>query len=385
MVHGTAGAQLGEPILARWWRTVDRVILACVVLLFALGLLIGFAASPPVAEEYGHGSFHFVYRQLVFGGFALSVMIAVSVLSPQSARRLGLTVFVGASVALLALPVIGSDFGRGATRWISFGFFSLQPSEFLKPGFVVLVSWLISASFEKNGPPGTMISAVICAVIVSLLVFQPDYGQAMLVIACWCVIYFASGRTVWPLIIVGCLTVLAGGVAYQSSDHFARRIDSYLLGEATPYTQIEFALNAFREGQIFGVGAGVGTVKWALPDAHTDFIIAVAAEEFGLVMVLILVVLFATICVRSILRLMGESDLFIRIAGTGLAALFGMQAVINLGVSVRLLPAKGMTLPFVSYGGSSLVAVGIGLGLMLAFTRTRPATDIGEMLRRRAR
>jgi cell division protein FtsW len=218
-----------------------------------------------------------------------------------------------------------------------------------------------------------------------MLAMQPDFGQAALVLFGWGVMWFVGGA---PMILLLCpagLVVLGGTVAYNSSEHFARRIDGFLNPEVDPTTQMGYATNAIREGGFFGVGVGEGQVKWSLPDAHTDFIIAVAAEEYGLVLVLIIIALYASIVVRSMIRLMRERDPFIRLAGTGLAAMFGVQAMINMGVAVRLLPAKGMTLPFVSYGGSSLIATGIAVGMLLAFTRTRPQGEIGDILRGRPR
>jgi cell division protein FtsW len=293
--------------------------------------------------------------------------------------------FLAAFAALALLPFFGTDFGKGAVRWFSFGFASFQPSEFLKPFFVVLAAWLMAASQEPNGPPGKAMSFGLTAVIVLLLAFQPDFGQAALVLFGWGVIYFVAGAPMLLIGIVVAIVVAGGMLAYGSSEHFARRIDGFLTTDIDPRTQIGYATNAIQEGGFFGVGVGEGQVKWSLPDAHTDFIIAVAAEEYGLVLVLLIIALYATITARSLIRLMRERDTFIRLAGTGLACIFGVQAMINMGVAVRLLPAKGMTLPFVSYGGSSVIAAGITVGMLLAMTRTRPQGQMGDILRRRAR
>ncbi|CUH61139.1 cell division protein FtsW [Thalassobacter stenotrophicus] len=383
MAHGTVIVQPGEAILSRWWRTVDRVTLTCIFILFAIGLLLGFAASPPLAERNGLMPFHYVLRQGVFGMMALSVMLVVSMLSPTQLRRLGVLGFFAAFLAVAMLPVFGTDFGKGATRWFSLGFVSVQPSEFLKPVFVILCAWLMAASQELNGPPGKTFSFIVAVCTVGFLATQPDFGQSALIIAAWSTLYFVAGAPM--ILLTGCIgLVVAGGVvAYSSSEHFARRIDGFLNPEVDPTTQMGFATNAIREGGFFGAGVNEGQVKWSLPDAHTDFIIAVAAEEYGLILVWIIIGLFALITVRSLFRLMRERDPFIRLAGTGLITLFGLQAFINLGVAVRVLPAKGMTLPFVSYGGSSLIAMGILVGMLLCFTRTRPQGEIGDMLRRR--
>jgi cell division protein FtsW len=382
MVFGTAKAKPGEPVLPRWWRTIDRWTLSAVLLLFLVGLLLGLAASPPLAARNGLPPFYYVYRQAFFGGLALIAMILTSMMPPALVRRLGIIGFTVAFVAILLLPFFGTDYGKGATRWFSLGFGSVQPSEFLKPGFVIVSAWLMGASLEVGGPPGKRISFFLAVLIAFLLAMQPDFGQALLVFAAWGLMYFVAGAPLLLLIGMAGGVVSAGYFAYMNSEHFARRIDGFLNPDIDPRTQIGYATNAIQEGGFFGVGVGEGSVKWSLPDAHTDFIIAVAAEEYGLVLVLFIILLFMSVTILSLWRLIRERDPFIRLAGTGLAALFGMQAMINMGVAVRLLPAKGMTLPFVSYGGSSLVAAGIALGMLLAFTRTRPQGDMGDVLGR---
>jgi cell division protein FtsW len=385
MVHGTVVRTHGEPVLPKWWRTIDRWSLAAIMLLMGVGLLLGLAASPPLAEKNGLPPFFYVERQLMFGALALAVMLGLTLLSPREIRRLGVLLFAGSFVALAALPFFGTDFGKGATRWFSVGFGSVQPSEFLKPGFVVLAAWLIAAAGEIGGPPGRRWSFAIACTVAMFLVIQPDFGQAALVLFAWGVIWFVSGAPFWLLIGMGAVAVGTGSIAYRSSEHFARRIDGFLAPELDPRTQLGYATNAIREGGFFGVGVGEGQVKWSLPDAHTDFIIAVAAEEYGLVLVLFIIALYATVVLRSLVRLMRERDPFVRLAGAGLVCMFGVQAMINLGVAVRLLPAKGMTLPFVSYGGSSLIAGGILVGFLLALTRARPQGDIGDALLARGR
>ncbi len=383
MVYGAVQDQRGEPILPKWWRTIDRWTMSCVLILFVIGLLLGLASSPPLAGRNGFDPFHYVERQAIFGGLALVAMLLTSMMSPTLVRRLAILGFLASFVALAFLPVFGTDFGKGAVRWYSLGFASLQPSEFLKPGFVVVAAWLLAASQEINGPPGRLWSFALCMSIVAMLVMQPDFGQACLILFGWGVMYFVAGAPMLLLVGMAGAVVLGGMFAYSNSEHFARRIDGFLNQELDPTTQLGYAANAIREGGLFGVGVGEGHVKWSLPDAHTDFIIAVAAEEYGLILVLIIIALYSLIVVRSLLRLMRERDMFIRLAGTGLACMFGVQAMINMGVAVRLLPAKGMTLPFVSYGGSSLIAGGIAVGMLLAFTRTRPQGELGDILRGR--
>ena len=385
MVYGTMPVRAGEPVLPRWWRTIDKWSLSGVMVLFGIGLLLGLAASVPLAEKNGLEPFYYVTRQAIFGIAAMAAMLVASMMSPDMVRRLGVTGFLVSFVALAFLPVFGTDFGKGATRWYSLGFGSFQPSEFLKPGFVILAAWLMAASKEIGGPPGRLYSFIVAVTIVLFLALQPDFGQACLVMFAWGVMYFVAGAPFVLLSVIAGLVVAGGIFAYDASEHFARRIDGFLSAELDPRTQIGYATNAIQEGGFFGVGVGEGTVKWSLPDAHTDFIIAVAAEEYGLVLVLIIIALYAVITGRSLFRLMRERDPFTRLAGTGLACMFGVQALINMGVAVRLLPAKGMTLPFVSYGGSSVIASGIAVGMLLAFTRSRPQGRIEDYLIKRGR
>lgn len=385
MVFGAAPVRGGDPILPRWWRTVDRWSLACVLALFSIGLLLGLAASVPLAEKNGLNPFYYVTRQTIFGCGAIVAMLVVSMMNPRQVRRIGVLAFAFAFAAILLLPVIGTDHGKGAVRWLSIAGFSVQPSEFLKPAFVALCAWFMAASQEVGGPRGTLYSFVVTFVVVTLLALQPDFGQASLVLFSWGVMYFVAGAPMIVLMIVAAIAVSGGVFAYGASEHFARRIDGFLAAEVDPRTQLGYATNAIQEGGFFGVGVGEGTVKWSLPDAHTDFIIAVAAEEYGFIMVLLIISLYMTVVVRSLLRLRRERDPFARIAGTGLACAFAVQALINMGVAVRLLPAKGMTLPFVSYGGSSVIASGLALGMLLALTRTRPQGNIADVLGRSGR
>ncbi|MDB6452074.1 peptidoglycan glycosyltransferase FtsW [Falsirhodobacter sp. 20TX0035] len=385
MVHGAIPARASEPVLPRWWRTIDKWSLTSIFVLFGLGLLLALAASVPLATRNGLPQFYYVERQMFFGGMAMVAMVTISMMSPDMVRRLGVLGFALSFVALVFLPFAGTDFGKGAIRWYSLGFASFQPSEFLKPGFIIVAAWLMAAGQEINGPPGKRISFVLLIVIAGFLSMQPDFGQTALILFGWSVIYFVAGAPMVLILSFMGAIAFAGTLFYESSEHFARRIDGFLNPELDPRTQLGYAANAIIEGGFFGVGVGEGQVKWSLPDAHTDFIIAVAAEEYGLILVLCIIALYATVVVRSLFRLMRERDPFIRLAGTGLACIFGVQAIINMGVAVRLLPAKGMTLPFVSYGGSSVIAAGITVGMLLALTRTRPQGEIGDILFKRSR
>jgi cell division protein FtsW len=385
MVYGSMPSRVTEPVLPRWWRTIDKWSMTCIFMLFGIGLLLGLAASVPLANRNGLEPFYYVQRQALFGGVAIIAMIGVSMMSPVMVRRAGMLGFALAFLALCLLPFLGTDFGKGAVRWFSLGFASVQPSEFLKPAFVIVIAWLMAASFDLNGPPGKTVSFVIALLVVGLLAMQPDFGQAALVLFGWGVVYFVAGAPMTLIAIVVGMVAVGGFAAYESSEHFARRIDGFLTPDVDPRTQLGYATNAIQEGGFFGVGVGAGQVKWSLPDAHTDFIIAVAAEEYGLILVLVIIALYTTVVVRSLMRLTKERDPFIRLAGTGLACIFGVQAMINMGVAVRLLPAKGMTLPFVSYGGSSVIAAGITVGALLAMTRVRPQGTMGDIFGRGGR
>ena len=379
MAYGSVGAVEGEAVLSRWWRTLDKSVLTAILILFSIGLLLGLASSPPLAEKNGLAPFHYVYRQAIFGSLALFVMLVFSMLPSRVIRRLGVIGFLLCFIALCLLPFFGTDFGKGAVRWYGLGFASVQPSEFLKPGFIVTVAWLISANGQINGPPGRLWSFIITMLVVALLIIQPDFGQACLILFGWGIIYFVAGASFILLAALALMVLVAGSMAYSYSEHFAKRIDGFLSPDIDPRTQLGYATNAIQEGGFFGVGVGEGQVKWSLPDAHTDFIISVAAEEYGLFLVVLIILLFTWIVLASLIRLLKERDAFNRLAGSGLVAMFGIQAIINVGVAVRLLPAKGMTLPFVSYGGSSIIAMGITMGMLLALTRVRPQKDIGDI------
>lgn len=368
-------------VLGDWWHSVDRWSLGAVVALFATGLVLGLAASPPLAHKNDLWTYHYVARHAVFMVLSFSVIVAISMCRVKTVRRIGVLVFLAFFVATMLLPVLGTDFGKGATRWYSLGFISLQPSEFLKSGFVLAMAWLMAGSRDKNGPPGLTLSGITAVAIAGMLALQPDFGQAMLVLGVWAAMVFVAGAHIWVLLGLGGLIATSGWLAYNSSEHFARRINGYLSEQIDPHTQLAYAQSAIREGGLFGVGAAQGQVKWTLPDAHTDFIIAVAAEEFGLVFTVMMIGVFLFITLRALARLTEEEDVFARLAGTGLAVLFGLQAFVNLSVAIRLLPAKGMTLPFISYGGSSMMAAALGMGALLALTRTRPHDAAANMRR----
>ncbi|MEM6942749.1 MAG: putative peptidoglycan glycosyltransferase FtsW [Pseudomonadota bacterium] len=371
---------MNAAFVADWWHSVDRWLLGTVMLLVATGLVLGLAASPPLAEKNGLWTYHYVFRQAVFAAVGIGVVVAVSTLPVIWLRRGGVLAFLACLGAIAALPWLGTDFGKGAVRWFSLGFMSVQPSEFLKPAFVIAAAWVMAGSFERGGPPGRVISGLFATAIAGMLALQPDFGQAMLVLAVWAAMLFVSGAPMVLLVGLAGAVSVAGVVAYANSEHVARRIDGYFQPEVDPHTQLAYAEAAIREGSLLGVGPAQGSVKWTLPDAHTDFIIAVAAEEFGLVLTLAIIGCFLFVTLRALARLLEERCMFTRLAGTGLAVAFGLQAFVNLAVAIRLLPAKGMTLPFISYGGSSMLAAALAMGVLLALTRSRPQ-DPASMLR----
>ncbi len=377
MIYGSMSVPVKrKEDIGYWWGTIDKPLLIAIFALFAVGLLLSMAASTPLAMKNNLPQFYYVTRQVLFGGMALVTMLILSRLKPQTIRRLGVIGFFIATFVLLLLPLIGTNYGMGAKRWLSLGFASVQPSEFLKPGFAVMIAWLIAAGKTHKGPPGRILATMLTGFLALVLALQPDFGQASLIILSFAAVMFVAGTNFMWIGIVGVVVAFMGQFAYHNSDHVARRINGFLSDEIDPYSQIGYAANAISNGGFFGVGVGEGTVKTHLPDAHTDFIIAVAAEEYGVLLCWIITALFAFIVVRAFFDLMRTKDHFTRLAGVGLVTLIGAQSMINLGVSARLLPTKGMTLPLISYGGSSLVAIGITFGFLLALTRRRPGDDI---------
>ena len=356
--------------LGQWWWTVDRWTLGAILALIFIGAILVLAASPAVAVRIGLDSFYLVRHHYAMLPVALAIMIGVSVMSPRQVRRMGVIGFF----IFLGLTVLTIMFGqeiKGATRWINIGPLNLQPSEFLKPTFAVFAAWMFSLQHSDKRVPGYLISIAAYLVVVGLLMKQPDLGMTTVVTLTWFAQFFIAGL---PIIwVVAGIGVGAGGLvfAYFTFPHVTERIDQFLDPKAGDNYQIDRALEAFSNGGLYGRGPGEGTVKLVLPDAHADFVFAVAAEEFGLIVCLVIVAIFAFIVLRSLLRMVGENNLFILLAVTGLVTGFGLQAVINMASSLHLMPTKGMTLPFISYGGSSLMAIALTVGMLLAFTRKR--------------
>jgi len=368
----SSAVDVEENLLYRWWLTVDKTSIFLILILMFLGLLMCMASSTELAVENGKGSFFYVGKQAIFCVVGFVILIGLSMSSIKFIRRISIILFFFSLSLLIVIPIFGTDFGKGAYRWLSLGFISFQPSELIKPFYVIFASWLFVSSIEKAGLPGISISAVVSLILIGLLVLQPDFGQASLIIATWSIIYFASGAPVLLLIIVAALAAAFGFYIFKSYNYVADRITNFMNSEIDPLSQLGRARSAIQEGGYLGVGLGEGKVKVHLPDAHTDFIIAVAAEEYGLILCFLIIGLIAFLVIRAIFLLSKEESFFIRLSGTGIAGLIGMQALINLAVTVRLIPAKGMTLPFISYGGSSLISVSILCGILLCLTKRRP-------------
>jgi cell division protein FtsW len=370
---------------SEWWWTVDRLMIGAVLALMLIGIVLLLAASPPVAIRLGLDPFYFVHRQALFLLPALMVLFATSSLSPRQVRRVALAVFLISLVLVAATLFIGPEI-KGARRWLNFFGMSLQPSEFLKPAFVVLVAWAFSESGRRPEMPATLLAFALLVLSVTLLVQQPDFGQTVLLTLAWGALFFLSGlRWIWT---VGLSSAAALGLltAYKLIPHVAIRFQRFANRGSGDTFQIDTSLESFMRGGWFGRGPGEGTVKRILPDSHTDFIFAVAAEEFGLVLCLILLGLFAFIVLRALTHALRENDAFTRLAVAGLALLFGFQSAIAMAVSLSLIPAKGMTLPFVSYGGSSLISLAFGMGMLIALTRKRSrAESLAELEHAEAR
>jgi cell division protein FtsW len=366
-------ARSDRSILGRWWWTVDRWILAALGTIMGFGILLIQAATPAIAAKHGLDNFYYVERYLVMLAAAVMIIFGTSLLTPRQVRSVAaglLAIFVP---LLIITPFVGGEV-KGAMRWIQLPGLSIQPSEFVKPTLAVTAAWLFSRQCERKGFPALSVNAVLYLLILVFLVMQPDIGMSFLVSVMWFGQFFLAGL---PLMAVGiCFAAGVAGLfgAYYLLPHFTSRMDRFLSHTGDTY-QVDRALDAFMNGGLLGTGPGEGTVKMSIPDAHTDFVFAVAGEELGLIWCLIIVALFAFIVLRGFHRLKQENNLFIVLATAGLLIEFGMQAIINMASTLRLMPAKGMTLPFISYGGSSLWATALGMGMLLALTRKRFGMD----------
>jgi cell division protein FtsW len=362
-------------LFAAWWWTVDRLMLLALITLMLAGIILSLAASPPVAVRLGLDAFFFVNRHVLYLLPALVIMIGTSFLTPRQIRRAALGVFAASLVLMVATLFFGAEV-KGARRWIVLFGANIQPSEFLKPAFVILISWLFAESAKKPDVPANTFALVLLIGVVTVLVAQPDFGQTMLIALVWGALFFMAGmRVVWVAGLAATAMIGLAG-AYVLVPHVSRRFQRFFDPASGDTFQIDTAVESFVRGGWFGRGPGEGTVKLILPDSHADFVFAVGAEEFGIALCLVLVVLFTFIVLRALLHALRNDDPFARFASAGLAILFGAQSAINMAVNLSLIPAKGMTLPFISYGGSSMISMAYGMGMLLALTRDRPRAEL---------
>lgn len=367
----TTFARTDTSLLSRWWWTVDRWTLAAILLMVSAGVVLVMAASPAVAERIGFQAFHFAQRQYVYLPLALAALFLTSLMSPKGVRRIGAVVFCVALVLTVLTLFVGVEV-NGATRWLKIGPATIQPSEFLKPAFAVVSAWLISTGRIDARFPGGILATALAGLSCAVLLRQPDVGMTLMVSSVWGVQLFLAGLPMTVIVLIGFLFLGAGVGAYFTFDHVRVRVDHFLDPTAGDGFQVAQALDAFHQGGWFGRGPGEGHVKEILPDAHSDFILAVAGEEFGLVVCLLIVGLFAFVVLRGFARALKDEDMFVILAAAGLLAQFGLQALVNMASTIHLIPPKGITLPFISYGGSATIGLAWAMGMVLALTRDRP-------------
>jgi len=359
-------------LLTEWWRSIDQLTLMLLLCLLCAGLVLSMAASPAAAHRLGIQSpFYFLMRHGVFTVIGFTGAVAVSLFKPIGARRIGVLALMGAILVMIALPYIGYEV-KGAVRWVRLGPFGLQPSEFVKPAFIVFAAWMFSAAKRDPNVPAVLIVLGVYIALILLLITQPDFGQSFLLTLCFAAVFFFAGMSLgWLLVMLG-VTMLGAFGAYLALPHVRDRVATFLSPDRSDSYQTDRALEAIAGGGFFGRGPGEGAVKYSLPDGHTDFIFAVSVEEFGFLISALLVMLIAAFVVRAFSNALRLNDQFCQLATAGLATLIGMQAIINLFVNLNMAPSKGMTLPFLSYGGSSMLSLCFTAGLILAFTRRRP-------------
>ncbi len=360
--------------LAIWWREIDRVLLLLVLSLMAIGTVAVAAASPASARRLSTSAvrlndLHFFYIHLRWQAMGLMAMFVASLLPREAARRLGILLGFAMLIGLMMVPVVGSTV-NGAKRWLNLGI-SLQPSEFLKPAFAIGIAWILSWRVRDPNLPVVALSTMIMALIAALLMIQPDFGSTMLFAGVWFVMILMSGISVKRIAVAGTGGVIAVVAAYLFYGNARNRIDSFI-GGGSAFDQVDLAARTLTGGGWTGSGFWLGTRKLGLPEAHTDYIFSVIGEEFGLIACAIIVLLYLAIVIRVMLRLLDEEDLFATLAAAGLTAQLGGQAFINILVNLQLFPSKGMTLPLISYGGSSTIALCLGVGFLLAITRRNP-------------
>jgi len=357
-------------VFSSWWWTVDRGIFISLLMLTLIGGTMVMASSPQVARRIELPEDHFIIRHIIFLALSVVTFFSISFMNAVQVRRLAAIGFAVGVILMVMLPFSSLEI-KGAKRWLMMGGLSIQPSEFVKPFFAVLAAWLFARKYMHPGFPGFGISTAMYALVVFLLIIQPDLGMTIIISLVWITQFFIAGLPLIWIIIAAIGSVCGLFMAYHFLPHVTKRIDLFLGSDTSANYQVDKSLEAFSSGGIFGVGIGEGKVKAHIPDSHTDFVFAVLGEEFGVVACIIVAGLFAFIVIKSFIKARREDDLFTILAITGLATQFGAQAMVNIGVSLHLLPTKGMTLPFLSYGGSSTLALAIGMGMLLALTRKK--------------
>jgi cell division protein FtsW len=363
-------ARTDTSVLGRWWWTIDRWILIALGGLMGIGIILTFAASPPSAGRIGLDSYHFVKQQMFYLPMGVLIVLSVSLLSPRGIKRIAIPLFFLALAATAVTLFAGAEI-KGARRWLSFAGMSLQPSELLKPTFAIFTAWLFSVQRLQPRFPGNIIAIVSYVAVAGVLILQPDLGMTGVITAVWFTQFFISGLRIFWIAVIGAAGIAGMVGAYAALPHVTTRVNSFLDPASGDTYQIDRAQEAFMNGGLFGRGPGEGTVKASLPDAHSDFIFAVAGEEFGMVTCLVIILLYAFITLRGFARVLEVDNLFVLLAAVGLATGFGLQAFVNMASTLSMIPTKGMTLPFISYGGSSLMALAFGMGMLLALTRRR--------------
>jgi cell division protein FtsW len=363
-------ARTDTSLVGYWWWTIDRWNMGAVAILAMLGALLTLAASPAIAERLNLDTFYFARRQIVFLALGLSAMIAISFLSLRGVRRFSVVLMV-VSVILMILTLFFGDEIKGASRWLRIGGISIQASEFVKPAFAILAAWMFSVSRLDDRIPGYSIATGMYFFVIALLLLQPDVGMSIVISAIWGMQIFVAGLPLTFVIAVAAFFLAGSFCAYFVFDHVRGRVDRFLDPDVSVGFQVSRSIEAFRNGGWTGRGPGEGRVKEVLPDAHADFILAVAGEEFGLIVCMVIVALFLFVVLRGFTRIFKDDDFFVLLAVTGLLVQFAIQAIINMASTLNLMPPKGMTLPFISYGGSSTLALGLGMGMVLALTRIR--------------
>jgi len=366
--------------LAIWFWEIDRVLLGLIVVLLAIGLVAVAAASPvgsiKLAKDSGQdvAPLYYFYRQIIWIMVGLPVMFVASMLPRMQIRRMAVVATVAFMILLALVPYLGDD-AKGATRWIGYGFFRFQPSEFLKPVFAITIAWLLSLRARDPSLPVIPLTAMLTVIVALLLMRQPDFGQTVVFCACWAALLLIGGASMRLMALVGGAGIGLFVLVYLFYDNGRERINSFLFPVKDPMAgpdQVELAHRTITHGGLTGVGPGGGTAKFNLPEAHTDYIFSVVGEEFGLIACVAIALVYLAIVVRVMLRLLDEEDPFVLLAAAGLVIQIGLQAMINIAVNIDIAPSKGMTLPFVSYGGSSMIALCGAVGLLLAFTRRNP-------------